>query len=143
MGNNPTASDKLGNYDYDGRSIVSTYQRQCPVVSKIMKKDDPAYRIVLLFTLLTVLLFLPPAVTMFRNPPPHDLIQTWWLRFSVALVTMYLNLIVIFERPRSFRWAPVLHSLLFAIAAVVAAMLLQWPQEYPHLFGLPDATGYR
>jgi hypothetical protein len=96
----------------------------------------------LLILLFGSVLFLPPSVTMYSNPPPSDLVLTWWLRFSVSLAVSVLSVVALFGRNRVRSWTRSFHYLVFAVATLTTVLLLEWPLEFPYLFGLSDTVHY-
>jgi hypothetical protein len=73
--------------------------------------------------LVVILLFLLPAITQFRNPPPSNFILTWWLHFAVSLVSVVANLVALSGHHRARGWIRVVHYLGFSIGVLIAVTL--------------------
>jgi hypothetical protein len=92
--------------------------------------------IVLVGTL--ALMFVPPPVTMFRNPPPNALVANWWFRYSAACALVFFSASCLAHRPRPADVPVYLLSLM--LAAYIGASLFLWVLRSPHPFGLPSAV---
>ena len=91
---------------------------------------------------LGIILFLPPSVTKDRNPPPSDLVSTWWVRFVACFGLVLFDLILLFfawkrRRAAGRIGARIVHLVTAGWAILVGTLLFDWVYEYPYPFGLP------
>jgi hypothetical protein len=80
--------------------------------------------------------FLPPSIAKFRNPPPADLVFTWWLRFGLALGLLIFNLYMLYTYRRTKSYDRFILYISCGVAILFGAGIFRWVFEYPILFGL-------
>ena len=91
---------------------------------------------------LGIILFLPPGVTYFRNPPPPDLVPTWWVRFDACLGLLAFDVLALYlpwiRRPEIRLGVRTVHLVTAGWAILIAVLLfINWVYPYPYPFGLP------
>lgn len=100
-----------------------------------------AYTALLAVAWLGIVLFLPPSVVYDRNPPPSDLVPTWWVRFVACLGLVLFDLILLYflrkGRAAGRIGARIVHLVTAGWAILIGAGLFYWVYEYPYPFGLP------
>lgn len=90
----------------------------------------------------TVVLFLPPSILMFRNPPPENFVFWVVLRFVSALDLALFDCVAAVLAVRERRFLAAFFFLAsFAFAVVVAAGVTQWVFAFPYPFGLSGVLG--